>query len=221
MRRETIQAGRKYGRWTVVGDSALKSRGGKRIWLCRCECGTERGVVGTKLKAGRSLSCGCLRVEALKTHGCHSSATYETWKRMLQRCRNENSPDFSLYGGRGVCVCKRWLSFDAFLSDMGERPENHTIDRLNSDGDYEPNNCRWATPRQQANNRRSNRCLHYNGHRYTLSELSEVVGVKRATLARRLSLGFSVSEAAHWPLRTKRLQVERLDKKPSSDVGSV
>lgn len=154
----------KYGMLTVIDKVSRPRRGGRtRIyWTCRCDCGTVLEVNSESVTAGRTASCGC-RSEATrfrKTHG-HSRAnsgapseTYVSWTRMKDRCMNEKHESYHRYGGRSIRICERWLdSFENFLLDMGERPVGMSLDRINNEGNYEPGNCRWATPKQQAMNR--------------------------------------------------------------------
>lgn len=164
--------GQRFGRLKVVS-RAENGPGGKARWNCLCDCGSNKTVNGWDLAGGRSQSCGCLQSERTATsnvartkHG-HArdgggnkrltTPEYRSWKAMLERCRNPNAPNFHLYGGRGIAVCDRWLGcegFVNFLADMGKRPKGQTIDRRDTDGDYTPDNCRWATAKTQAKNRR-------------------------------------------------------------------
>jgi hypothetical protein len=168
--------GKQFGRLTVV---TLHGRDAHRIstWLCRCECGNSSVVSASRMKRGRTKSCGCLMREVARanlrgnnhglTHG-HSrlhkqtgkrghTPEYITWRGMLQRCNNPSAANFQRYGGRGISVCERWESFENFLADMGPRPPAHTIDRIDVNGHYESGNVRWATAKEQTRNRRRGR----------------------------------------------------------------
>lgn len=142
------------------------------------------------------------------THGMSRSAEYRVWGSIITRCEDPRADSYPSYGGRGIRMCSRWrVSFEAFLSDMGPRPEGTSIDRVNNDGDYEPSNCRWATRTEQARNQSTNRLLEFRGETICLAELAIRVGIKRVTIDRRLALGWSVERAATEPVRPIRSYV--------------
>lgn len=149
--------GQLYGRLEVLSFHPCDND--KSFWSCRCDCGEHRIVQGYKLTSGRSQSCGCLKADKqreLKTkHGEWGSATYNSWRAMLNRCNNPKNNRYQYYGAKGVMVCHEWSdSYSAFRADMGERPEGKTLDRINPEGHYCQANCRWATAVEQRNNRR-------------------------------------------------------------------
>ncbi len=154
--------GRTFGRLQVIRRDSSVSR--KARWLCRCSCGTERIFYGDNLLRLRSKSCGCLRDELAsnmsRTHGLSDLPEHRVWQGMRYRCRNKNSPSYKDYGERGIYICERWDSFENFFSDMGQRPSpTHTIERINNDGPYSPENCKWIPKSQQSSNTRAVRHL--------------------------------------------------------------
>lgn len=202
--------GQTFSRLKVLRRSGINSAG-KATWLCRCECGQEKVVCGKSLRTGNTRSCGCLRPETTAArsfkHGLskrgESHPLYALWCRIKQRCHNPSSQDYYLYGDKGVSVCDKWRnSFLAFIADVGERPPGTSIDRYpNKDGNYEPGNVRWGTDEMQANNRRNNRILEFNGKSMTLMMWSKETGINDQTIAWRLKHGMSVEAALTTPIR--------------------
>lgn len=191
--------GRSFGRWTVIG-FGYKSRFGELLWNCKCECGREKAVKAAILRKGESTSCGCLHREAVTTHGMSNTRTFKSWDTMKQRCFNSNAPDFDRYGGRGIKVCERWrTSFSAFLEDMGERPEGYTLDRIDNEGDYELDNCKWSTGSEQQQNTRVSIWLTIGGETRPLKEWAKVACVGISSLRRRYHAGWKHEDIVYQP----------------------
>jgi hypothetical protein len=152
--------GQRFGRLAVLQEAG--ARHGNRYWRCECDCGGETTVRTKSLRNGDTNSCGCLWLEIIKasnaTHRLTETPEYRAWRAAKDRCYNPNTWNFHNYGGRGISMCDRWRnSFEAFYADMGPRPSaQHSIDRINNDGNYEPDNCRWSTRKEQRANRRDN-----------------------------------------------------------------
>jgi hypothetical protein len=157
-----INSGDKYGRLTIVKEIEpyVEPNGRKRRrFNCVCDCGNEKNIVLPSLTRGLTNSCGCYNKEITTLHGLWNHPLYPTWNGIKNRCYNLTHKHYYYYGGREIKMCNKWLnSFEDFIKDMGEKPTPlHSIDRINNDGNYEPLNCRWATKKEQANNRRNGR----------------------------------------------------------------
>ena len=200
--------GHRFGRLVVTSFSHQDNRR-KSYWNTVCDCGNTKAVSGYNL--GRTVnSCGCLQSESRATHstthGLRKTRTYAIWNSMKQRCNNQNSMFFPDYGARGISVCRRWEnSFQNFIDDMGECPEGMSLERVNNNGDYSPENCKWATKTEQARNRRSNRIITFNGESLTLAEWAERTGVCVGTLHSRLNRdGLSIEDALTKPINGRQ-----------------
>ena len=151
--------GHRFGLLTVSKRHFPSNKAGNALWQCRCDCGTENVIaIGIELRSGHKSSCGCLWKKTITTHGMAGTPEYRAWQKMKARCTCKTDKRYIHYGGRGIKVCSQWLnSFESFYADMGAKPAPHlTLDRANNDGDYTPENCRWATYTRQNNNKRHN-----------------------------------------------------------------
>lgn len=185
-----------FGRLTVI-DRAENDKRGQSQWNCICSCGAKVSVNGYRLRTS-TRSCGCLRHDYGKLFAKHShtgSKTWVIWAAMRRRCRYKKHDKYDRYGGRGITVCERWDEYTNFLSDMGERPDGYTLERIDNDGNYEPGNCRWATKKEQARNRSSNHFLEIYDSRKCLAEWAEISGTCQNKIRDRLKRGWPPKEA--------------------------
>ena len=191
--------GQRFGRLSVLRFSHTNERGAS-VWVCQCDCRNEAHVEGYLLKRGNTRSCGCLQKEAAANvvvkrctkHGMCKTRLHRIWTHMKERCNNQNCKSFPDYGGRGIKVCDSWsedfLMFHEWAMANGYE-DNLSIDRINANGNYEPSNCRWATDYQQANNKRKNAFITFNGETHTMSEWASITGINYNTLRARRSRG--------------------------------
>lgn len=197
--------GRRFGRLVVTAIAQPDARG-RTSFVCRCDCGTDKVVASNALSTGTTRSCGCLGVESRRnratTHGMTETAEHRCWAKMKSRCLNRSDRGFGNYGGRGIRVCDRWVnSFEAFYADMGPRPTpDHSLERVDVNGHYEPGNTVWTTRRAQSRNRRNNRMVTVDGVTRTLTEWCELVGLAYDTVRRRLDDGMSPDVALSKPV---------------------
>lgn len=208
--RRCIMVGSKFGHWLVEGPAPNKH--GKKRWVCKCECGTIKAVQETHLIHSQSTNCGCVRRSNMTKHGGSYSKTYSSWKGLRSRCQKSNRN--ARYNQKGIKVCDRWIKFENFLADMGERPfDGAQVDRINNNGDYTPENCRWASKDENNINKDNTRYVWYMGHQLTLRQLAEKTGLRLATLRNRHSRGWSdekiVSPYKNSPVRAEVLRERR------------
>lgn len=210
--------GRRFGRLRALSYCGRKN--GRTLWRCVCDCGNYSIVGYSNLINGVTRSCGCLEKEnfekSILTHSNRKSADsgwygelashplYSSWQSMLNRCYNKRAKSYNDYGGRGIRVCDRWLpenkGFQMFVEDMGARPtDRHTIDRIDVNGDYSPENCRWATVFQQSTNKRKSVYVYYSGYRIPLLVLCEKLGLNYWTVAHQVIKGFDINEIIKHP----------------------
>lgn len=186
-------SGHKFNRLTAISYIPIRKIDGTSKWLCLCECGNKVEVITGQLVSGHTKSCGCLQKEATSlaqtTHGQSSKNTtteYNIWLGMKQRCSNPNHPAFKYYGGRGITVCDRWKeSFEYFLEDMGQRPLDKSLERVDNNKGYCKENCKWATGIEQASNKRNNVYIEKDGQRLTLSEWGRRLSIPLKVLSKR------------------------------------
>jgi hypothetical protein len=204
-RRAPDLTGAVFGRWLVMQRAENTKFGGAR-WRCVCACGTEREVSGAELRRGDATSCGCLQKELAAarttTHGMSRTKIYAVWKAMMQRCYLKTHCNYAKYGARGVMVCKRWHSFENFYADMGDAPfKGASIDRIDNNGNYAPQNCRWATHAQQAANTSRVRMLEFRGDVLPLAAMAKKYGQPPLRVWQRLERGWELEAALTTPAR--------------------
>ena len=203
-----------FSRWLVIARGNITDR--KTRWECRCECGVVRSVLSSSLISGKSKSCGCLNSERCSeratlrniTHGLSRTSAYESWSNMRNRCTNERNEAWENYGGRGIGICDRWKnSFENFLEDMGQPPNGMSIDRINNDLGYSPENCRWATRAEQNSNRRNCWQIAFNGETKGFAEWAAHYCIDRKQLySRVIGCGWSFEKAVSTALQVKTVE---------------
>ncbi len=206
--------GKQFGRLSVVARGE-NTKNGKSKWVCVCQCGKskKKQVTSYDLESGKVRSCGCLYKESNKgrnaTHSKTGTRLYQIWLSMRQRCECSSASGFANYGGRGVTVCEAWSNFQDFHKWAMSHgyADSLTIDRIDVNGNYCPENCRWVTMKEQQNNRRNNRVVEYGGKKYTLSELAQCLKIRPATLAWRIDHGWKEEEFSLLPnMNNKRIR---------------
>ena len=186
-------SGQKFNKLTIIERSPNRGRY-RTMWHCKCDCGNTTIVNADNLKYGRTKSCGCLNVGNI-VHGFSRTTENMIWNAMNQRTRNKNNKDYDRYGGRGITVCKRWSKFENFLKDMGPRPKGLSLDRIDNDKGYSPENCRWATSSEQARNTRRNNRITIDGVTKLVTDWFKESPVCIATYYHRKKRGFSDRDA--------------------------
>lgn len=200
--------GKKFGRWTVE-HSERHHKGKGFLWNVVCECGKRSKIEAAKLTSGQSQSCGCAVAEALgkrsTRHGLYGTPIYETWRRIIDRCHNPNSTDYEWYGLRGIKVCDEWrASAVAFASALPPHPgRGFSIDRIDTNGNYEPGNVRWATIFEQNNNKRNTKFITFRGETLGLGAMARKYGLPTNDVYARISAGWSIERALTEPLYSK------------------
>lgn len=198
-KRRKVQVGEVYGRLKITKFCG-RNKYGNLIWDCICTCGIRCSVSSSNLLSGSNVSCGCHKAELTRkrnlTHGLSHLPEYSVWLGMKARCNNPNNADWKSYGGRGIKLVDRWNSFDVFYSDMGPIPSSkYTIERIDNNKNYSPNNCIWATRKTQARNKRNIPLYEYDGKTLCVAEWAEIVGLHPETLRSRIKKGWSIEKA--------------------------
>lgn len=177
--------GKRFGKLVVIGRSKFNIRS-KPAWDCICDCGNKKSMSGSLLKNGNSTSCGCKTIETATTHGMAGTHTYNVWTRMHNRCSNTKERQYKNYGGRGIKVCHEWKSFEVFYKDMGHQLRGMSLDRINVDGDYCKDNCRWVSMAEQQSNKRNNTYVEHNGEKHTLAQWGRITGIDPKVIRSRI-----------------------------------
>jgi hypothetical protein len=197
MSRKIEMIGRRFGRWTVIECAGKVGKASALAYRCKCDCGTVKVVNGNKLRIGESMSCGCLKLEIHRKHCETGTRLYHIWENMKQRCTNPANTNFRNYGGRGIAICGEWLeSFEVFREWAMANGYNDTltIDRVDVNGNYCPENCRWATREIQSCNKRQAHIIAINGEKKSVTEWAKEKGIAPSTIFARIKYGWNESE---------------------------
>jgi hypothetical protein len=194
--------GAKFNYLTII--KRVDNLNGNIMWLCRCDCGTEKIIRGSHITNHKTLSCGCYKDKNTSirntTHGKSNTRIYKSWAHMVARCNNPNDNAYKHYGGRGITVCDEWTTFEGFYKDMGSSyRDGLTIDRINNNGNYEPSNCKWSTYEEQGNNKRNNHIIEYNGISKSIAQWEKELGYPKDLISAILRRKWSVDRAISTP----------------------
>lgn len=209
--------GQRFGRLVVIERDCLREirKEHDSNWICKCDCGEMTVVSRGNLLSGDIKSCGCLRKEYMKnkktTHGMTNTRLYQIWFGIKKRCNNKNSVNYDIYGGRGIAICSEWQEFEPFYewAMANGYSDDLTIDRIDVNGNYEPDNCRWATMKEQANNTRRNHYLTFNGKTQTISQWATEVDLPYSVLKGRINkYNWSVEDALTTPVKERKIKYD-------------
>ena len=193
--------------YLLVQKRSGSNKQGRSTWECLCKCGTTIIATGSLLVSGNVQSCGCFKIEKMKingkqrrTHGMKKTPEYTAWRNMKDRCYNKKDKNFKTYGGRGITVCEQWRnSFENFLKDMGKKPsKKHSLDRVDNNKGYSPDNCKWVTMQEQSNNRRSNKRISFQGITMTIAQWARFRGITYPALAQRIRNNWDIAKALEY-----------------------
>jgi hypothetical protein len=194
--------GRVIGRLIVTTLDEARCKPGYVYWICQCTCGTIKSIRSSGLTSGKVKSCGCLKRDAviarnkeMITHGLSGTRAYTVWRHMIERCFDSEAKQYSDYGGRGIRVCDRWLNVNNFVADMGQPPPRMTLERIKNSEDYSPENCKWATRREQNNNTRKNVYITFENTTLTRSQWEQRLGLGATTIRSRMRRGMTIEQA--------------------------
>lgn len=206
--------GRRFGRWVVTEVLYRYEPKRKAYYSCTCDCGSVVIVSKSNLLSGTSRSCGCLKREVTsarsKTHGMSGTSEYWSWNDMHRRCYEVTRKQYKHYGGRGITVCERWHSFDNFLADMGLRPaRGYSIERIDNNGPYSPENCRWATQKEQCRNQRRTVMLTARGVTRPMQEWADILGLKVNTIRHRMRVGWDIDSVLFIPAHSPEAREQK------------
>lgn len=205
--------GKRYGRLVVIEFvGTLPNDKSISLWKCKCDCGNEKIIKTGSLQSGTTKSCGCLRLDKIRTHNKSNTRIYRIWQGIKRRCNNTNCNAYKIYGARGIKICDEWSNINGFDNFYNWSMDNGysdalTIDRIDVNGNYEPDNCRWATMEEQGNNRRDTKKYVIDGESHTITEWSKISGISKVNIRWRIKSGWDIKKAVFKPLETKEEKV--------------